>query len=120
MFWISLIKASDNEICQKTLLARKGEAIELIRYRHVLMGGKQRDQLYRRLVSFLQCLLCKSFLLLWWLRLGSLLCFLSLLGLDILFHLLELFFLLFLPFLFQFLLTFFVLIIYFSQFGILS
>ena len=81
---------------------------------------KQRDQLWKGLVSFLQCLMCKSFLLFWRLRLGSLLCFLSLLGLDIFFDLLEPLFLLFFPFLFQFLLTFFVLIIYFSQFGILS
>ena len=46
--------------------------------------------------------------------------FLILLRLGILFDLLKLFFLLFLSLLFQFFLTLLVLIIYFSQFGILS
>ena len=49
-----------------------------------------------------------------------LLCYFSILGLGVLLDLLELFFLLFLALLLQFLLTFFVLIVYFSQFGILS
>ena len=60
----------------------------------------------------------KDFLLLWRRNLG---CFIGLFRwLDILSELLELFFLLFFSFLFQFLLTLFVLVIYLSQFSLLS
>jgi len=76
---------------------------------------KSEETSHPALISFLQ--LQKSFLLLWWLSLG---CFISLFRFDVLLDLLELFFLLFLAFLCQFLLTLFVLVIYFSQFGILS
>ena len=80
-------------------------------------GSKSKETGPRGHWSLCNALTCKSFLLFWWLNPGR---FIRHFRCDILFDLFELQFLLFLPFLFQFLLTLFVLIIYFSQFGILS